>query len=152
MLIGFEEMARALDFKSPRGSGVAVFCGGQPCLEPKLNSCHFILHRHRAGARKVRRILRRARQARYAAWSADVKRRFQAALAEFPDDMQRAAVPRILCGRAAMRDASLASPIPGEFYPVSPWAIAAAKRDAPPGPAPQLRDFWKHINPTFRIA
>lgn len=111
-----------------------------------------VIHRHRDGARKARRTLRRARQARYAAWSADVKRRFQEALNEFPDDMQRAPVPRMLCGRAAMRDASLASPIPGEFYPVSPWAIAAAKGETPSGPAPRLSDFWKHINPTFRIA
>lgn len=82
--------------------------------------------------RKERRTLRRARQARYAAWSADVQRRFRAALAEFPDDMQRAAVPRMLCGRAAMRDASLASAIPGEFYPV------LVLPPAPQTPAPPL--------------
>jgi prolyl oligopeptidase PreP (S9A serine peptidase family) len=50
-LINYEDLARA--------TGAKVVLTGLYCLEPDEASCRFTLHRHRAGARKVRRILRR---------------------------------------------------------------------------------------------
>lgn len=152
-LVTYEEFARATAGSRVGGDWYTFWHRDNPnppawpaldALELHSASCSFVLHRHRNGARKVRRILRRAKQARRAAYAADVARRFKAALSEWPDDMQRAPVPRILCGRTAMRDASLASPIPGEFYPVSPWALAP-----PPPPRPltmaRIREAFKDV-------
>jgi hypothetical protein len=60
-LVTLEELARALGVR-PRGAGVAVFGRSRPCLEPLPDRLMYRLHRHRAGARKVRRILRRAKR------------------------------------------------------------------------------------------
>lgn len=68
-LVTLERLARALDV-GPHGAAVAVFGRGRPCLEPVATHAAYRLHRHRAGARKVRRILRRQQQRSFAAWAA----------------------------------------------------------------------------------
>ncbi len=55
--ISYETFSRA----APNGI-VLPFYGRGPCLETTWTSNYFVLHRHRTGARKVRRILRRAKR------------------------------------------------------------------------------------------
>ena len=79
MLISFESFARATAGSRVSGHWAHMWRNGGrpapppfpmlPALDVRFDSCHFVLHRHRPGARKVRRILRRAQQASFAAWA-----------------------------------------------------------------------------------
>lgn len=67
--ITYEILSQALG-ANVRGPFAKVFASCRPCLEPDPVAARFILHRHRAGARKVRRILRREQQRNFAAFAA----------------------------------------------------------------------------------
>lgn len=79
-LVSFEEFALATSGSRIRGGWYTFWHRDRPsppawpavdALELVSESCHFAVHRHRSGARKVRRILRRAKQAWLDAQSAE---------------------------------------------------------------------------------
>ena len=65
MMIPRLDFVDALGVK-PKGPAVKAFTEGKPCLEPVPTLDAYVIHRHRRGARKVRRVLRRYRQRREA--------------------------------------------------------------------------------------